>query len=320
MRFSAITALCAAPLVLAGSSQAELAARAAFNSGLIARHRGASVEVIQSSSSESSGSKSDSPESKGNSNANNNKGSAQANTHVTEVIIIWVNQGGNAPTQTLATTASVAAAPAATHTVIVGGAGGLVYTPATLAAAVGDMVIFEFYSQNHTATQSAFTTPCDPLAGGMDSGFIANVNNTVNPAPQMAMQVTVDTPLWFYCKQKGHCGKGMVFSINPSLNKTQAKFQQMAIAQKGTGTPAVIAGGGEATPAASGKASAVASASTPTASAGTSMVGGTGSLNTAGACSCSCLCGVAAFPDAAVQGVGAFGGIAGAMPMSELTE
>lgn len=57
------------------------------------------------------------------------------------------------------------------------------------------MVIFEFHSQNHTATQSAFTTPCDPLAGGMDTGFMANPNNTMSPPPQVAMQVTVDTPL-----------------------------------------------------------------------------------------------------------------------------
>lgn len=57
------------------------------------------------------------------------------------------------------------------------------------------MVIFTFESQNHTVTQSAFTTPCDKLATGMDSGFMPNLNNTVSPAPQMAMQVTVATPL-----------------------------------------------------------------------------------------------------------------------------
>lgn len=57
------------------------------------------------------------------------------------------------------------------------------------------MVVFTFLSNNHTATQSAFATPCDPLAGGMDSGFVPNVNNTVSPPPQVAMQVTVATPL-----------------------------------------------------------------------------------------------------------------------------
>ena len=79
--------------------------------------------------------------------------------------------------------------------VVVGGSAGLVYTPDTITAAVGDMVIFEFQSENHTATQSAFTSPCVALAGGTDSGFMANINNSVSPAPQMAMQVTVATPI-----------------------------------------------------------------------------------------------------------------------------
>lgn len=180
------------------------------------------------------------------------------------------------------------------------------------------MVIFEFHSQNHTATQSAFTTPCDPLAGGMDTGFMANPNNTMSPPPQVAMQVTVDTPLWFYCRQANHCGKGMTFSINPTANKTQAMFQQMAVAQKGAGATAVIVGGQPAATAAAPAASAPAPvAAAPPAANAPTMVGGTGQMAN-GACACSCLCGAAAFPNAAVQGVGAFGGIAGAMPMSAL--
>ena len=95
------------------------------------------------------------------------------------------------------TTVPVVAAPAggATHTVTVGGPQGLAYSPAQTQAAVGDTVIFTFLSQNHTVTQSAFDTPCISLPGGMDSGFQANINNTVNPPPQVAMQVMVDTPL-----------------------------------------------------------------------------------------------------------------------------
>lgn len=84
---------------------------------------------------------------------------------------------------------------AATHTVTVGGPQGLAFSPQQTQAAVGDTVIFTFLSQNHTVTQSAFDTPCVALPGGMDSGFQANVNNTVNPPPQVAMQVMVDTPL-----------------------------------------------------------------------------------------------------------------------------
>lgn len=138
----------------------------------------------------------------------------------TQVIIIWVNPGANAATTTInqavtvtqtvtagaeATTVGTATVDAgatgtvagtgATHTVTVGGAAGLVYTPSEVQAAIGDMVIFTFMSTNHTATQSSFATPCDPLAGGMDSGFVPNKDNAIVPAPQVAMQVMVDTPI-----------------------------------------------------------------------------------------------------------------------------
>ena len=141
-----------------------------------------------------------------------------------EIIVIWVNGGGDAATTTInavstvtqtvtagvagaaaagtsaSTTAAItgtttAAALGATHTVTVGGPKGLIYEPSSISASVGDMVIFTFLSQNHTVSQSSFATPCELLAGGMDSGFQPNPNNTVNPPPQVALQVMVDTPL-----------------------------------------------------------------------------------------------------------------------------
>lgn len=137
----------------------------------------------------------------------------------TEIIILWVNAGGNAattninppaappaiappPTATGAGAAAAAAPPAAaapaaaaTHQVMVGGTAGLTYQPSEIKAAVGDMVVFTFMNANHTVTQSTFEAPCVAMPGGMDSGFQANANNTVNPPPQVAMQVMVDTPL-----------------------------------------------------------------------------------------------------------------------------
>lgn len=149
------------------------------------------------------------------------------------VNFLWVNLGGGQPTtvlnqaQTVTVTQTVAGAAAtppvagspgevaasptvvpgggagtpvapgtgATHSVTVGGPQGLSFNPQVLRPAVGDTLVFTFLSQNHTVTQSAFETPCDPLAGGMDSGYQANPNNTVNPPPQVAMQVMVNTPL-----------------------------------------------------------------------------------------------------------------------------
>ncbi|PMD44077.1 hypothetical protein L207DRAFT_579033 [Hyaloscypha variabilis F] len=331
MRFSAAAALCAAPLALAGTLQSDLAAR-----GAVGIEEGLSVE---SSSEESHGGKDVSKSSSNGDNGNSGNVVLESSS-ITEIIIIWVNNGGGSPTTTIQpqstfalqsnagsnqgstgqTSVAGVAASQATHTVVVGGSAGLVYSPDTIEAAIGDMVIFTFLEQNHTATQSAFTTPCEKLDGGIDSGFMPNINSSVTPPPQMAMQVTVATPIWFYCRQKGHCGKGMTFSINPTVNKTQAMFQQMAIAQNGTGTTAVIAGGsatGVSSSVVVAGSAATASANSGSTGSGT-LVTGSGSLDSTGACDCSCLCGAASFPNAAIQGVNAFGGISGAMPVSAL--
>ncbi|KAI1745364.1 Cupredoxin [Xylaria scruposa] len=268
----------------------------------------------------------------------------------TQIIIVWVNPGNNAATTTINqavtvtqtvtagaadTTVGTATVPAgatgtvagtgATHTVQVGGSAGLAYSPPEVKAAVGDMVVFTFMSTNHTVTQSTFAAPCDPMAGGMDSGFQPNKDNAVVPAPQVAMQVMTTEPIWFYCKQTGHCGKGMVFSINPSAAKTQAMFQAMAIQQKGQGAGSAITGNATSS-AGAGSPSEVASSSsvaTPTeAAGGASQTGsaggaiqtGTGQLQN-GACICAVTCSPGSFPAVNAQGIGNFGGIPGSLPM-----
>jgi hypothetical protein len=188
--------------------------------------------------------------------------------------------------------------------VIVGGPAGLVYTPESLNANVGDMVVFTFMQQNHTLTQSTFAAPCDAMPGGMDTSFVPNPNNTVNPPPQMAMQVKVSTPLWFFCGQKGHCGKGMTFSINPTAAKSQAMFKQMAIAQNGTANAQAAVAPGTTT------TLAAAQASTASATGSAAVASGSGSPNAAGECACSCLCGVSNFPSKD-QGLMNFGGMPG---------
>ncbi|TEY55711.1 hypothetical protein BOTCAL_0230g00040 [Botryotinia calthae] len=298
MRSSIITALYAAPLALAGNLRHDLAGRGIITPELAER----SSELVI-----------------------NKKEITIVQGKSEEIIIIWTNDGNGAATKTVTETKTVgqvagatAAAAQTTHTVVVGGAAGKVYTPESVNAAVGDMIVFNFEMANHTLTQSAFTSPCEKLAtGGIDSGFIPNVGNAINPPPAMAVQVMVDTPQWFYCRQAGHCGLGMVFSINPTANKTQAQFKAMAVAQNGTGIQSAIQGGTPADAAGSGTPpSAIASAGVAAATA--TVASGTGTIGADGACSCSCLCGQAAFPNAAVQGVGMFGGVSGAMSMSLL--
>lgn len=120
---------------------------------------------------------------------------------VTHIVILWVNPGAEATTTKLASSVVVENAPANTHTVLVGGEAGLVFVPESLSAAVGDTVHFVFLSKNHTVTQSTFDTPCKKMDGGIDSGFMPNPDNTIEPPPMMAVQVTTEKPLCEYSIQ-----------------------------------------------------------------------------------------------------------------------
>ncbi|KAJ6440762.1 cupredoxin [Purpureocillium lavendulum] len=269
----------------------------------------------------------------------------------TEVIIIWANPGGGAPTTTINQQVTVTktvtagnggletrpAGAQATHTIKVGGPGGLTYQPVDTKAAIGDMVIVEFYSQNHTFTQSTFAKPCAKLEGGLDSGFLANPNNTIVPAPKLAFQVNTTEAIWFYCRQgaaspqTSHCGKGMVGSVNGG--EKVSEFQAQAIAQNGTGQAAPITGGnGSNNPAKDPAGTASTSASAPEATGGNggggnnnnnnnnggnngSVTPGQGTVNPDGSCSCVVTCSSGSFP-AQNQGVGSFGGMGGSLPLN----
>ncbi|KAF8337006.1 Cupredoxin [Cantharellus anzutake] len=128
------------------------------------------------------------------------------------------------------------------HDVIVGQGGQLTYTPPFIHAKTGEEIRFTFVAKNHTATQSSFDEPCSPqispdghTRAGFDSGFQPVANGHFRRA-SFIMPKT-DKPLWFYCRQKvpvSHCGKGMVFAINPpSRGNTFAAFKAKALATGG---------------------------------------------------------------------------------------
>jgi len=104
MRFSAISAICAAPLVLAGSLEANYLDRRAPALDVRTNH----VSESQKGSGEKLG--------------NNNKVTIVQST-VSDIVVIWVNNGGGAATSTVTETKTVtagAAGPAgavATHEV-----------------------------------------------------------------------------------------------------------------------------------------------------------------------------------------------------------
>jgi len=133
---------------------------------------------------------------------------------------------------TLATTVS-----AANIQVQVGASSQLAFSPSSVNASVGDTVSFVFSPKNHTVTQSTFAAPCQPMSGGVDSGFQPVAANATN-VPSFTVTVNATTPLWFFCHQTGHCEQGMVFAINPTANKSFAAFQSAAKASSADGTPA----------------------------------------------------------------------------------
>ncbi|KAF8643873.1 hypothetical protein AX16_008889 [Volvariella volvacea WC 439] len=125
--------------------------------------------------------------------------------------------------------ASALAAWATDITVLVG-QDGLAFTPSSAMAQVGDNIIFEFRAKNHSVTQSTFADPCTRMttpAMGIDSGFQAIAPNATE-FPQWSITVdNASAPLWFFCAQTTpvvHCQQGMVFALNPTLEKTFDAF------------------------------------------------------------------------------------------------
>jgi len=157
--------------------------------------------------------------------------------------------------------ASVAAVSAQQNfTVIVGGSGALAFNPTSVNASVGDTIAFQFQSKNHTVTQSTFAAPCQIMTtptAGIDSGFMP-VASGATSYPEWSFTMTnASAPLWFYCRQTGHCQQGMVFAVNPTAAKSIDAFQAAAKASSS---------GGYGSPSSSGT-TGTASSSTPSAQA-----------------------------------------------------
>ena len=83
-------------------------------------------------------------------------------------------------------------------------------------------------------TESSFNHPCTKFGHpGFDSGF--QPIDPKHPKDKFVrFKVPSKEPLWFYCRQKvpvSHCGKGMVFAINPpKKGNTFDKFKKKALA------------------------------------------------------------------------------------------
>ncbi|OBZ75762.1 hypothetical protein A0H81_04080 [Grifola frondosa] len=153
----------------------------------------------------------------------------------------------------------------------VGANGTLAYDPPQVTANPGDTIAFQFLAKNHTVTQSTFADPCSNLTNadgstGIDSGF-QFVPTSATSFPQWSFTLSANTtgPLWFYCRQTGHCAQGMVFAVNPTAAKSFDAFQAAAKALAANTTSTAS---GSST-----SASGTSSTGTTAGSAGTSSAG-----------------------------------------------
>ncbi|KAF8209147.1 hypothetical protein K438DRAFT_1712024 [Mycena galopus ATCC 62051] len=146
-------------------------------------------------------------------------------------------------TSLLATLAAAAVASAQDQTIMVGGNetnNGNIYqfSPTTITATNGSVITFLFNGLpgNHSVTQSSFSSPCQPMAGGFGSGWVEILTSppTGNALPTWELTITnASAPIWFFCQQLmpiPHCTAGMVGAINvqPGANSFSA-FQSAAL-------------------------------------------------------------------------------------------
>jgi len=182
--------------------------------------------------------------------ATNGSTSGSTATGVTGMTITSASGSGATATASASSPTSSGTGMTQDHQVQVG-ASGLTYTPSNITAQPGDTITFTFMAKNHTATQSTFADPCKKLDNtttnqlGFDSGFMPVANGTTN-FPTYTIQVNNTTPIWVYCRQTGHCGMGMVFSVNanPSSANNFEAFQALAMQLNGTGSSTGASGAG----------------------------------------------------------------------------
>jgi len=108
------------------------------------------------------------------------------------------------------------------HQVIVGSSDAtkqISFQPYAVSAVPGDIVEFVFQQKNHTVTQTSFDNVCQPLLDEsnkpvFDTGFQPVAADETANFPTYNYTVKDSNPVWLFCRQKTHCGQGMVFAIN----------------------------------------------------------------------------------------------------------
>ncbi|KAI0315626.1 hypothetical protein OF83DRAFT_1173651 [Amylostereum chailletii] len=104
-----------------------------------------------------------------------------------------------------------------------------VFSPSNVTAALGTLVTFYFPdSPLVSVTQSSLEDPCTYLNTSGAVGFDSDLATSI----QYSFEVVNDQPIYFHCKHAGHCGLGMVGTINAPTdgNGTYEAYLNAALA------------------------------------------------------------------------------------------
>jgi plastocyanin len=150
-------------------------------------------------------------------------------------------------------------ASAATMTVTVAANNKFQFTPNSITAQPGDMVAFNFVSQNHSIASSNANTPCQPQANAIFSDFqpIAapatngrnrgknNRRQAATNTPTFMVPIVDNQPMYIYCSQAQHCQQGMVMVINPPNAQAVQQYASKAAKAKNNVSPQGGLSGGQ---------------------------------------------------------------------------
>ncbi|KAI5920435.1 hypothetical protein F4810DRAFT_713612 [Camillea tinctor] len=129
--------------------------------------------------------------------------------------------------------------------VVVGGAQD-VFVPNVVTAAVGDIIQFQFSNGNHTVTQSAAESPCQPLqatvATAIHSGHIPFEDGQTTVGT-FNMPVTSADTMFLYCATGPHCQEGQVMIVNPTNDQQILDYANLAAASGQSADGTTVVGG-----------------------------------------------------------------------------
>ncbi|RFU30209.1 hypothetical protein B7463_g6134, partial [Scytalidium lignicola] len=168
--------------------------------------------------------------------------------------------------RSVASLVAIAAAVNAATIDIAVGQTGLVMSPNSVRANVGDVLQFHFYPGGHSVVQGDFANPCLPSSS--NAFFSGYINGDANGTSVFLVNVANTDPIWFYCSLGEHCPAGMVGVVNAPSNQTINDFRTAAQNAGTVRAPASVQGGTVTTVgAANGTSSGAGGAATSSASA-----------------------------------------------------